>query len=127
MTAVLLILALDLAMLAHQWHRAIVDDLQLTVVAQSGRIAILTRQLDDVEAPFKARIRALEWVSGSRRANLHKALEDLGARTIERNDWRGEALMWKGLAIAKVGIEHAEFEVEQATERLTRELAAVSS
>ena len=80
MTAVLIILALDLAMLAYQWHRAAVEaqcdllEAELVIIARSGRIAKLTRAVE-------AQRDELEWQSGVNRRDLQR----LGSALVERD------------------------------------------
>lgn len=122
MYALVVTLAALAVTFAFLWHRAAVrrDEWMFEAVAKAGRVAHLMRQLDAAEAPLKARIAELTKSS-------HKTLMDLGGVILERNDSRGEAMMWKSFAQACVGIEDAERAVEIATAELTRELAEVPS
>ena len=131
MTAVLLILALDLAMLAHLWHRAIVDDLQLTVVAQSGRIAILTRQLDEATFTYRRQTREVEDVTRQKEEAIEQ-MRGLNRRIKHLDQSRDDACIEASKLRAKLAFEQQETArltslVERADEQITQSTRAVES
>jgi hypothetical protein len=106
MTAVLLILALDLAMLAHLWHRAAVEA-EAVALVRSGRISLLNRAL--------ARERALAGIDRDTVTILTRQKEEaiaqmrvLNRRIVHLDKSRDDACIETSRLRAKLAFERQE-------------------
>lgn len=106
MTAVLLILALDLAMLAHLWHRAAVEA-QAAALVRLGRIGALNRTLAHERALARIDSDALEAVTRQKEEAIEQ-MRRLDRRMVHLDRSRDDACIEASKLRAKLAFERQE-------------------
>ena len=130
-TAVLIILALDLAMLAYLWHRAIVEAHSVTALAQAGRIGTLEGLLDEATFTYRRQKREIEDVTRQKEEAIEQ-MRGLNRRIVHLDQSRDDACIEASKLRAKLAFEQQETArltslVECADDQITRSTRAVES